>query len=58
MDRLLELLSVSCELLDARFTLQVPQTDGAVMTCKGENVLKTDKVRAVAFTLLFYVKDW
>lgn len=31
-DRLLELLTVGGELLDARFALHVPQADGAVMT--------------------------
>lgn len=36
MDRLLELLPVGRELLDAGFTLQVPQTDGAVMTAGHE----------------------
>lgn len=34
-DGLLELLPVSRELLDAGFTLQVPQPDGAVVTCGG-----------------------
>lgn len=36
-DRFLEFLSVSRELLDAGFTLQVPQTDGAVVTW-GQNM--------------------
>lgn len=35
-DRFLELLPVSRELLDAGFTLQVPQADGAVVTCSEE----------------------
>lgn len=39
-DRLLKLLSVSRELLDAGFTVQVPQTDGAVMTCRGGDELQ------------------
>lgn len=34
-DRLLKLLAVGGELLDARFTLHVPQTDGAVVTWEG-----------------------
>lgn len=33
MDGLLKLLPVSRELLDAGFTLQVPQADGGVVTC-------------------------
>lgn len=36
-DRLLELLSVSRELLDAGFALQVPQADGAVVACREED---------------------
>lgn len=36
-DRLLELLAVGGELLDARFTLHVPQADGAVVTCTDRN---------------------
>lgn len=40
MDRLLRLLSVSRELLDAGFTLQVPQTDRAVMTCREDDELQ------------------
>lgn len=43
-DRFLELLSVSCELLDAGFTLQVPQTDGAVVTCGEDDELKGYKL--------------
>lgn len=35
-DGFLELLPVSRELLDAGFTLQVPQADGAVVTCSEE----------------------
>lgn len=35
-DRLLELLPVGRELLDAGFALQVPKADGAVVTCGGE----------------------
>lgn len=31
-DRLVKLLPVSCELLNARLTLHVPKTDGAVVT--------------------------
>lgn len=34
MDGLLKLLPVSRELLDAGFTLQVPQADGGVVTCR------------------------
>lgn len=34
MDGLLKLLPVSRELLDAGFTLQVPEADGGVMTCR------------------------
>lgn len=34
MDGLLKLLPVSREFLDAGFTLQVPQADGGVMTCR------------------------
>ena len=40
MDRLLELLSVGRELLDAGFALQVPQTDRAVVTCGGQDELE------------------
>lgn len=35
-DRLLKLLPVSRELLDACLALHVPQTDGAVMACDTE----------------------
>lgn len=35
-DRLLELLPVGSELLDAGLALQVPKADGAVVTCGGE----------------------
>lgn len=38
MDGLLELLPVRCELLDARFTLQVPQADGRVVTCREQQL--------------------
>lgn len=40
-DGLLKLLPVSRELLDAGFTLQVPETDGAVVTCGGERVRRS-----------------
>lgn len=39
MDRLLKLLSVGGELLDAGFTLHVPQTNGAVVACRGDSGL-------------------
>lgn len=35
-DRLLKLLPVGRELLDAGLALQVPKADGAVVTCGGE----------------------
>lgn len=50
MDRLLELLPVSRELLDTGFTLQVPQTNRAVMTCReleGTEGVKCDKKRSI-----------
>lgn len=54
MDRLLKLLPVSRELLDAGFTLQVPQADGAVMTCGGDDELQVPFVTelVISFTHL------
>lgn len=46
MDRLLELLPVSRELLDTGFTLQVPQANRAVVTCReleGTEGVKCDR---------------
>lgn len=39
MDGLVKLLAVGCELLDARLTLQVPQSDGAVVAWKTRTVI-------------------
>ncbi|MEQ2301194.1 hypothetical protein AMECASPLE_033398 [Ameca splendens] len=41
-DGLVKLLSVGGELLDAGLTLHVPQTDGAVMTWRGKEPIRTE----------------